>query len=214
MKMSWTDWPNFAYTHKLCLINWPVGAVPPGQTDEKYDIKKKSNGVSQQCLKNSNAKRREDPESDDALCIRIVSWDAEDLELDPEDDDYGSIPLVSDSEGYLVFSVNDCKLYQQAKKTGDFDVSKKKRRTLKDKLSPTLYKSRKFLPKNINFIDDNDEERIPQKRTRSDNDVPGPSKPKNPRTEVAGPSKQFEMTPEMLVAIGQLIKSMQGGDDN
>ncbi|KAG6903686.1 hypothetical protein DXG01_015694 [Tephrocybe rancida] len=56
MKMSWTDWPNFAYTHKLCLINWPVGAVPPGQTDEKYDIKKKSNGVSQQCLKNSNAK--------------------------------------------------------------------------------------------------------------------------------------------------------------
>ncbi|KAG6914697.1 hypothetical protein DXG01_015866 [Tephrocybe rancida] len=207
MKMSWTDWPNFAYTHKLCLINWPVGAVPPGQTDEKYDIKKKSNGVSQQCLKNSNAKRREDPESDDALCIRIVSWDAEDLELDPEDDDYGSIPLVSDSEGYSVFSVNNCKLYQQAKKTGDFDVSKKKRRTLKDKLSPTLYKSRKFLPKNVNFIDldapdpvpeasthtkrphtnDNDEERIPQKRTRSDNDVPGPSKPKNPRTEVAGP---------------------------
>ncbi|KAG6905032.1 hypothetical protein DXG01_005521, partial [Tephrocybe rancida] len=150
-----------------------------------------------------------------------------DLELDPEDDDYGSIPLVSDSEGYSVFSVNDCKLYQQAKKTGDFDVSKKKRRTLKDKLLPTLYKSRKFLPKNINFIDlnapdpipkasthtkrphanDNDEECMPQKRTRSDNDVPGPSKPKNPRTEVAGPSKQFEMTPEMLVAIGQLIKS-------
>ncbi|KAG6905099.1 hypothetical protein DXG01_004862 [Tephrocybe rancida] len=81
MKMSWTDWPNFAYTHKLCLINWPVGAVPPGQTDEKYNIRKKSNGVSQQCLKNSNAKQREDPESDDALCIRIVSWDAEDLEL-------------------------------------------------------------------------------------------------------------------------------------
>ncbi|KAG6904208.1 hypothetical protein DXG01_011739 [Tephrocybe rancida] len=234
MKMSWTDWPNFAYTHKLCLINWPVGAVPPGQTDEKYDIKKKSNGVSQQCLKNSNAKRREDPESDDALCIRIVSWDAEDLELDPEDDDYGSIPLVSDSEGYSVFSVNDCKLYQQAKKTGDFDISKKKRRTLKDKLLPTLYKSRKFLPKNVNFIDlnapdpvpeasthtkrphanNNDEERIPQKRSRSDNDVPGPSKPKNPCTEVAGPSKQFEMTPEMLAAIGQLIKSMQGGDDN
>ncbi|KAG6906307.1 hypothetical protein DXG01_014661 [Tephrocybe rancida] len=51
MKMSWTDWPNFAYTHKLCLINWPIGAVPPGQTDEKYNIKKKSNRVSQQCLK-------------------------------------------------------------------------------------------------------------------------------------------------------------------
>ncbi|KAG6904038.1 hypothetical protein DXG01_012158, partial [Tephrocybe rancida] len=76
MKMSWTDWPKFAYIHKLCLINWPVKAVAPGQTDEKYDIKKKSNRVSQQCLTNSNAKRREDPESNDPACIRIISWDA------------------------------------------------------------------------------------------------------------------------------------------
>ncbi|KAG6904463.1 hypothetical protein DXG01_009709, partial [Tephrocybe rancida] len=65
MKMSWTDWPKFAYIHKLCLINWPVDAIPPGQIDEKYDIKKKSNGVSQQFQTNSNAKRREDPESGD-----------------------------------------------------------------------------------------------------------------------------------------------------
>ncbi|KAG6912291.1 hypothetical protein DXG01_015670, partial [Tephrocybe rancida] len=117
MKMSWTDWPKFAYIHKLCLINWPVDAIPPGQIDEKYDIKKKSNGVSQQFQTNSNAKRREDPESGDPACIRIVSWDAEDLDLDPEDVNYGDIPLVSDSEEYSVFCVKDCKTYQEAKKT-------------------------------------------------------------------------------------------------
>ncbi|KAG6914626.1 hypothetical protein DXG01_016248 [Tephrocybe rancida] len=75
MKMSWMDWPKFAYIHKLCLINWPVNAIPPGQIDEKYDIKK-SNRVSQQFQTNSNAKQREDPESDDPVCTRIVSWDA------------------------------------------------------------------------------------------------------------------------------------------
>ncbi|KAG6913028.1 hypothetical protein DXG01_010332 [Tephrocybe rancida] len=219
--MSWTDWPKFAYIHKLCLINWPVKAVAPGQTDEKYDIKKKSNGVPQQCLTNSNTKRREDPESDDPACIRIISWDTEDLELDTEDNNYIEIPL-----------------------------KKKKRKTLKDKLTPTLYESRKFLPKNINFIDLNtpdpiseatthakqacanntERECTPQKKSHVDNDVPGPSKPKKkmheltavagpstpkkPCTEVAGPSKQFEMTPEMLAAIAQLVKSMQPGDDN
>ncbi|KAG6905380.1 hypothetical protein DXG01_003160 [Tephrocybe rancida] len=252
MKMSWTDWPKFAYIHKLCLVNWPVDAVPPGQNDEKYDIKKKSNGVSQQCLTSSNAKRREDPESDDQTCIRIISWDAEDLELGPEDDFYGDIPLVSDLDGYSVFCVNDCKIYQEVKKTGDFDISKKKRkgRSLKDKLSPTLYKSMKFLPKNVNFIDldapdgnpdpdpipepstcakhahgnDDEQERTSHKKTHIDNKVPGPSKPKKTRklTAVAGPSKpknagpskQFEMTPEMIAAVAWMVMAMQSGDDN
>ncbi|KAG6904405.1 hypothetical protein DXG01_010311, partial [Tephrocybe rancida] len=230
MKMSWTDWPKFAYIHKLCLVNWPVDAVPPGQTDEKYDIKKKSNGVSQQCLTSSNAKWREDPESNDQTCIRIISWDAEDLELGPEDDFYGDIPLVSDLDGYS--------------KTGDFDVSKKKRkgRSLKDKPSPTLYKSRKFLLKNVNFIDldapdgnpnpnpipepsshakrahanDDEQEHTSHKKTRVDNKVPGPSKPKKTckLTAVAGPSKQFEMTPEMIAAVARMVMAMQSGDDN
>ncbi|KAG6913639.1 hypothetical protein DXG01_005402, partial [Tephrocybe rancida] len=166
MKMSWTDWPNFAYTHKLCLINWPIGAVPPGQTDEKYNIKKKSNRVSQQCLKTATP-------SEGRILRVMMHYVSEssrgmlDLELDPKDDDYGSIPLVSDSEGYSVFSVNNCKLYQQAKKTGDFDVSKKKRRTLKDKLSPTLYKSRKFLPKNVNFIDLKAPDPVPEASTHT-----------------------------------------------
>ncbi|KAG6904240.1 hypothetical protein DXG01_011530 [Tephrocybe rancida] len=240
MKMSWTDWPKFAYIHKLCLINWLVKAVAPGQTDEKYDIKKKSNGVPQQCLTNSNAKRREDPESDDPACIRIISWDAEDLELDPEDDDYIEIPLVSNSEGYSVLCVEDCEIYQEAKKTGDFDISKKKkRRTLKDKLTPTLYEHRKFLPKNVNFIDldapdpvpvpeppthakraranDDEQEHTHQKKSRVDNDIPGPSKPKKKMREltaVAGPSKQFEMTPEMIAAVARMVMAMQSGDDN
>ncbi|KAG6913102.1 hypothetical protein DXG01_009653, partial [Tephrocybe rancida] len=235
MKMLWTDWPKFAYIHKLCLINWPVKAVAPGQTDEKYDIKKKSNGVPQQCLTNSNTKRREDPESDDPACIRIISWDTEDLELDTEDNNYIEIPLVLNSEGYSVLCIEDCKIYQEVKKTGNFDISKKKKRkTLKDKLTPTLYESRKFLPKNINFIDLNtpdpiseatthakqacanntEQECTPQKKSHVDDNVPGPSKPKKPCTEVAGPSKQFEMTPEMLAAIAQLVKSMQPGDDN
>ncbi|KAG6913942.1 hypothetical protein DXG01_003388 [Tephrocybe rancida] len=142
MKMSWTDWPKFAYIHKLCLINWPVKAITPGQMDEKYDIKKKkSNGVPQQCLKNSNTKQREDPESDDPPYIKIILWDAEDLELDPKDDNYIEIPLVSNSEGYSVLCIKDCEIYQEGKKTGDFDIlkKKKKRKTLKDKLMPTLY---------------------------------------------------------------------------
>ncbi|KAG6904842.1 hypothetical protein DXG01_006760 [Tephrocybe rancida] len=235
--MSWTDWPKFAYMHKLCLINWPVKAVSPGQTDEKYDIKKKSNGVPQQCLTNSNAKRREDPESDDPACIRIISWDDEDLDLDPEDDDYSNIPLVSNSEGYSVLCVEDCEVYQEAKKTGDFDISKKKkRRTLKDKLTPTLYEHRKFLLKNVNFIDldapdpvpeppthakraranDDEREHTHQKKSRVDNNIPGPSKPKKMRelTAVAGPSKQFEMTPEMIAAVAWMVMAMQSGDDN
>ncbi|KAG6904479.1 hypothetical protein DXG01_009633 [Tephrocybe rancida] len=232
MKMSWTDWPKFAYMHKLCLINW--------LTDEKYNIKKKSNGVPQQCLTNSNAKRREDPESDDPACIRIISWDDEDLELDPEDNDYSNIPLVSNSEGYSVLCVKDCEVYQQAKKTGNFDISKKKkkRRTLKDKLTPTLYEHRKFLPTNVNFIDldapdpnpipeppthakqahanDDKQEHTHQKKSRVDNNIPGPSKPKKMRelTADAGPSKQFEMTREMIAAVARMVMAMQSGDDN
>ncbi|KAG6914384.1 hypothetical protein DXG01_000662 [Tephrocybe rancida] len=245
MKMSWTDWPKFAYFHKLCLIKWPVDAIPPGQINKKYNIKKKSNGVSHQFQINSNAKQREDPESDDPACIRIVSWDA-----DPEDDDYGDIPLVLDSKGYSVFCLSDCKTYQQAKETGDFNVLKmKKGRMLKDKLAPTLYEHRKFLPKNVNFIDlsapdpipdssthvkqahanDNEQEHIPQKKTHIDHEVPGPSKlkksheltavagpskPKKPRTEVSGPSKQFEITPEMIAAVAKMVMSMQHGDND
>ncbi|KAG6914120.1 hypothetical protein DXG01_002328 [Tephrocybe rancida] len=248
MKMSWTDWPKYAYMHKLCLINWPVKAVSPGQTDEKYNIKKKSNGVPQQCLTNSNAKQREDPESDDPACIRIISWDDEDLELDPKDNDYSNIPLVLNSEQYSVLCVEDCETYQQAKKTGDFDISKKKkkRRTLKDKLTPTLYEHRKFLLKNVNFIDLDDPDPVPvpkppthakqacanddewehthQKKSRVDNNIPGPSKlkkmceltavagPNKPKS--AGPSKQFEMTPEMIAAVAQMVMAMQSGDDN
>ncbi|KAG6914625.1 hypothetical protein DXG01_016247 [Tephrocybe rancida] len=179
----------------------------------------------------------------------LIDHTTEDLDLDPEDVNYGDIPLVSDSEEYSVFCIKDCKTYQEAKKTGDFDVSmKKKRRTLKDKLTPTLYEHRKFLPKNVNFIDlnapdptpesstrakwahiNNDkQEHAPQKKTRVDNNVPGPSKlktceltavagpskPKKPRTEVVGPGKPFEMTPKMLAAIAQMVMSMQRGDDD
>ncbi|KAG6912476.1 hypothetical protein DXG01_014294, partial [Tephrocybe rancida] len=171
-----------------------------------------------------------------------------DLELDPEDNDYIEIPLVSNSEGYSVLCVEDCEIYQEAKKTGDFDISKKKkRRTLKDKLTPTLYEHRKFLPKNVNFIDldapdpvpvpeppthakraranDDEQEHTHQKKSRVDNDIPGPSKPKKKMRELtavagpskpknAGPSKQFEMTPEMIAAVAWMVMAMQSGDDN
>ncbi|KAG6903547.1 hypothetical protein DXG01_016984, partial [Tephrocybe rancida] len=75
---------------------------------------------------------------------------------------------------------------------------------------------------------DDERERAPQKKTRVDNNVPGPSKPKTreltavagpskpkkPRTEVVGPGKPFEMTPKMLAAVAQMVMSMQRGDDD
>ncbi|KAG6913373.1 hypothetical protein DXG01_007284, partial [Tephrocybe rancida] len=72
---------------------------------------------------------------------------------------------------------------------------------------------------------DDEQEHTHQKKSRVDNDIPGPSKPKKKMRELtavagpskpknAGPSKQFEMTPEMIAAVARMVMAMQSGDDN
>ncbi|KAG6912719.1 hypothetical protein DXG01_012662, partial [Tephrocybe rancida] len=64
---------------------------------------------------------------------------------------------------------------------------------------------------------DDEQEHTHQKKSRVDNDIPGPSKPKKKMREltaVAGPSKQFKMTLEMIAAVARMVMAMQSGDDN
>ncbi|KAG6849082.1 hypothetical protein C0991_012154, partial [Blastosporella zonata] len=74
-KMVWTSWPDYAFKSKLRIINWPSKANAPGYNGVKYNFKHSSNGVTQDAIATSNFLRKQDPESNNSECIRIVPWD-------------------------------------------------------------------------------------------------------------------------------------------
>ncbi|KAG6903954.1 hypothetical protein DXG01_013693, partial [Tephrocybe rancida] len=110
MTMPWSHWPNFAFKHKLCLIEWPSTARPPD--GKRYEYKDASNGLGQLQINASN--RRRDEDYLDKYTIQIVSWDKEDIEREIDNDDLREVPLVTNSSGHCMISADDSEAYMDA----------------------------------------------------------------------------------------------------
>ncbi|KAG6903881.1 hypothetical protein DXG01_014190, partial [Tephrocybe rancida] len=110
MTMPWSHWPNFAFEHKLCLIEWPSTARPPD--GKRYEYKDASNGLGQLQINASN--RRRDEDYLDKYAIQIVSWDKEDIEREIDNDDLREVPLVTNSSGRRMISADDSEAYMDA----------------------------------------------------------------------------------------------------
>ncbi|KAG6912987.1 hypothetical protein DXG01_010551, partial [Tephrocybe rancida] len=104
MTMPWSSWPNYAFEHKLCLIEWPMDARPPDGA--YYDFKDAANGIEQVQINLSNRRRCVDYL--DKSAIQIVSWKKEDMVLEIDDSDLREVPLVLSTIGKRLITDNTC----------------------------------------------------------------------------------------------------------
>ncbi|KAG6903821.1 hypothetical protein DXG01_014658 [Tephrocybe rancida] len=93
--MPWSSWPNYAFEHKLCLIEWPMDARPPDGA--YYNFKDAANGIEQVQINLSNRRRCVDYL--DKSAIQIVSWKEEDMVLEIDDSDLREVPLILSTIG-------------------------------------------------------------------------------------------------------------------
>ncbi|KAG6913806.1 hypothetical protein DXG01_004172, partial [Tephrocybe rancida] len=110
MTMPRSHWPNFAFEHKLCLIEWPSTAHLPDGKRCKY--KDTSNGLEQLQINASNWRCNEDYL--DKYAIQIVSWDKEDIKREIDNDDLREVPLVTSCSGCRMISADDSEAYMDA----------------------------------------------------------------------------------------------------
>ncbi|KAG6905238.1 hypothetical protein DXG01_004053 [Tephrocybe rancida] len=106
--MPWTTWPDYAYKHHLCLVNWPHNARAPNglkKGRKLYDYKDASNGLLQSDINASNWKRGDDYL--DECAIQIVSWGDDEMKLDIEDAELPTLPLVMNTDNHTIVCVNN-----------------------------------------------------------------------------------------------------------
>ncbi|KAG6805381.1 hypothetical protein H0H92_015645, partial [Tricholoma furcatifolium] len=101
-RLKFRQWGTLALSRKLCLINWPVSAAVPRAG---FTMK---NDVPPEAIRLSNKARKEASSTQDfpirATCDEIdytliVAWPEEFTELDPDSEDFKTIPLVIDTQG-------------------------------------------------------------------------------------------------------------------
>ncbi|KAG6826386.1 hypothetical protein H0H92_016034 [Tricholoma furcatifolium] len=101
---------TLALSRKLCLINWPASAAVPHAS---FTMK---NDVPPEAIRLSNKARKEASSTqdfpiratcDEIDCTLIVAWPEESTELDPDSVDFKTIPLVIDTQGKVLLTVED-----------------------------------------------------------------------------------------------------------
>ncbi|KAG6904241.1 hypothetical protein DXG01_011519 [Tephrocybe rancida] len=113
--MPWATWPDFAYEHRMCLVNWPRNARAPDglkSGGKPYNYKDASNGLLQADINASNWKRGDDYLHDRA--IQIISWGdgnyvyaIDEMELDIDDPDLPTLPLVMNVDDKTMVCVDN-----------------------------------------------------------------------------------------------------------
>ncbi|KAG6906111.1 hypothetical protein DXG01_015875 [Tephrocybe rancida] len=105
--MPWASWPDYACKHHMCLVNWPCKARAPDglkKGGKPYDYKEASNGLLQANINASNWKRGDDYLHDRA--IQIISWGDDEMELDIEDPELLTLPLIMNVDDQTIVCVN------------------------------------------------------------------------------------------------------------
>ncbi|KAG6905997.1 hypothetical protein DXG01_016381 [Tephrocybe rancida] len=106
--MPWASWPNYAYEHCMCLVNWPCNAHAPDglkKGGKLYDYKDASNGLLQANINASNWKRGDDYLHDCA--IQIISWGDDEMKLDIDDPKLPTLPLIMNVDDYTMVCVDN-----------------------------------------------------------------------------------------------------------
>ncbi|KII82975.1 hypothetical protein PLICRDRAFT_180851 [Plicaturopsis crispa FD-325 SS-3] len=99
--MPWANWLNIAWLHKLCIENWPAGLSTPGSG---FRFKR--------LTLPDLLKIVEGYEVDgERYHVKIVRWNAEDLELDDASAEISTVGLVLDVNGNKLKCVRDSKAY-------------------------------------------------------------------------------------------------------
>ncbi|KAG6916301.1 hypothetical protein DXG01_007498, partial [Tephrocybe rancida] len=101
--MTWATWPDFAYEHHLCLVNWPCNACASNglkKGRKLYDYKDASNGLLQSNINASNWKHGDDYL--DECTIQIVSWGDDKMKLNIEDPELLTLPLIMNADNHTI----------------------------------------------------------------------------------------------------------------
>ncbi|KAG6904980.1 hypothetical protein DXG01_005846 [Tephrocybe rancida] len=142
MTMPWSSWPNYAFEHKLCLIEWPMDARPPDGA--YYDFKDAANGLEQVQINLSNQRRFVNYLDEHA--IQIVSWKEEDMDREIDDPDLREVPLVFSIIRKHLVTVED-----SVKFTNELAESQGLSEALKKKVK----RNNAVLPRNLyDYLDD------------------------------------------------------------
>ncbi|KAG6904123.1 hypothetical protein DXG01_012432 [Tephrocybe rancida] len=144
MTMPWSSWPNYAFEHKLCLIEWPMDARPPDGA--YYDFKDAANGIEQVQINLSNRRRCVDYL--DKSAIQIVSWKEEDMVLEIDDSDLREVPLVLSTIGKRLITVEDsAKFIDELAESKGLSVAKSKKQ--KGPLKKKVKRNNAVLPRHL-----------------------------------------------------------------
>ncbi|KAG6912475.1 hypothetical protein DXG01_014306 [Tephrocybe rancida] len=148
--MPWSSWPNYAFEHKLCLIEWPMDARPPDGA--YYNFKDAANGLEQVQINLSNQRHFVDYLDEHA--IQIVSWKEEDMDREIDDPDLREVPLVFSTIRKRLVTVEDSvKFTNELTESQGLSVAKSKKR--KEALKKKVKRNNAVLPRNsYNYLDD------------------------------------------------------------
>ncbi|KAG6903956.1 hypothetical protein DXG01_013688 [Tephrocybe rancida] len=144
MTMPWSSWPNYAFEHKLCLIEWPMDARPPDGA--YYNFKDAANGLEQVQINLSNQRHFVDYLDEHA--IQIVSWKEEDMDREIDDPDLREVPLVFSTIRKRLITVEDSvKFTNKLAELQGLSVAKSKKR--KEALKKKVKCNNAVLPRNL-----------------------------------------------------------------
>ncbi|KAG6913500.1 hypothetical protein DXG01_006391 [Tephrocybe rancida] len=142
--MPWSSWPNYAFEHKPCLIEWPMDARPPDGA--YYDFKDAANGLGQVQINLSN--QRHFVDHLDGHAIQIVSWKEEDMDREIDDPDLREVPLVFSTIRKRLITVEDSvKFTNELAESKGLSVAKSKER--KEVLKKKVKHNNAVLPRNL-----------------------------------------------------------------
>ncbi|KAG6824589.1 hypothetical protein H0H92_006409 [Tricholoma furcatifolium] len=109
--MHWVDWADYAYSRKVCLVNWPVLASKPGPG---FKYKKKGEGIQTTSIKTSldlREKVKVWSTHGPLNYIGVVSWSKEHMDLDEKSLELADVPLCINKAGAVVVTVKDATCY-------------------------------------------------------------------------------------------------------
>ncbi|KAG6823662.1 hypothetical protein H0H92_009505 [Tricholoma furcatifolium] len=142
-RLQFRQWGTLAISRKLCLINWSAdAAVPRGNFTLKDDVPaeafKLSNEARKIALKTQDYPIR--VSYDEIEYTMIVAWPEEFMELNPDSEDFKTVPLVIDTKGKVLLTAKDA-----------INDAEKAREKAKEKSKQTRKVRRKF-DANFNVI--------------------------------------------------------------
>ncbi|KAG6809093.1 hypothetical protein H0H92_001643, partial [Tricholoma furcatifolium] len=109
--MHWVDWADYAYSRKVCLVNWPVLASKPGPG---FKYKNKDEGIHSASIKTSldfRDKVKVWSTHGPLNYIGVVSWSKEHIDLDDRSLELADVPLCINKAGAAVLTVKEAPSY-------------------------------------------------------------------------------------------------------